>query len=86
MRYEKFTLQPEPAAPWLFNVLQEVEREKRDKEDKSIKTGEKYTAQEAIAYGVTFKRGLDIIASLAADKTTIEGYIKDYGRILDTFK
>ena len=86
MKYEQFTLQPEPAAPWLFAVYQEVEREKTIKEGKKkIKTGEKYLDQEPIAYGVQFKRGLEIIATLAADKSTIEKYIEDYGRILDTF-
>lgn len=75
MKYEKFSLQPEPAAPWLFTVYKEVERERK-------KTGEMYLNHEPIAYGVTFKRGLDIIASLAADKSSIEKYIEDYERIL----
>lgn len=75
MKYEKFSLQPEPAAPWLFTVYKEVERERK-------KTGEMYLDNEPIAYGVTFKKGLHIIASLAADKSSIEKYIEDYERIL----
>lgn len=80
MTYENFSLQPEPAAPWLFTVYKEVERERLDKNRQ--KTGEKYLDNEAIAYGVTFKKGMSIIASLAADKSSIGKYIEDYERIL----
>jgi predicted Co/Zn/Cd cation transporter (cation efflux family) len=78
MDYEKFSLKPEPACPWLFAVYQEVERTNK-------KTKEKYLVQDAIAYGVQFKKGLEIIATLAADKSSIQKYIEDYGRILDEF-
>ena len=74
MRYEKYSLEPELAAPWLFTLLQDVTRENK-------KTKETYEDREAIAYGLTFEKALRKIASLAADKTTIEGYIKDYDRI-----
>lgn len=83
MKYEKFSLQPEPAAPWLFTLYQDVIREKMENR---VKTGETYEDIEALAYGLTFDHALETIASLCADKSSIEQYIKDYKRIFTEMK
>jgi hypothetical protein len=73
MKIEKYTILPEPACPWLFFISEEVERTKE--------TGETYKTTQNIAYGLTFKKALHIIKTLAADKSSVESFIRDYERI-----
>lgn len=80
MKYEKWTIAPEPAAPWLFCLSEEVTRERMDKDTK-VKTGETYSSSIPIAYGLKFVDALRMVATIAADKTTIAQYIRDWERI-----
>ena len=79
MKYEKWGLKPEPAAPWLFTLTEEVVRKKKD-------TGEEYTTEMNIAYGLPLEKGLRMIASLASDKSCIGNYLKDFERISNIIK
>lgn len=71
MDYEKWTIETESNAPWLYNVWENKV---------SNETGNPY--RYSVAYGCKFEEALKIIAHLAADKSSIGEFIKSFNETL----
>lgn len=77
MKYKNYSIQPEPACPWLYSVSFEgITPEFNPHGKKNKNAGQPTTT--SIAYGCKLPEAIEIIAHQTASKEDFEVFLKEF--------